>query len=182
MGMSAGGDSPRAVPYINVTPLIDVLLVLLIIFMVVTPLKPKRFKTLIPEPPENTPQNATAASQGIIRVDIFYDKVDKSCKLQLFRNVDGQMMAQEMDKVMAPENDKAFGYAKLDPKKLGATLVEEFKNRDIKGPYKPDSTVPEKTVFIKAPKNMQYGAVVKIIDALKGAGADPVGLQVDVLD
>ena len=48
MGMSAGGGGSKAVPYINVTPLIDVLLVLLIIFMVVTPLKPKRFKTLIP--------------------------------------------------------------------------------------------------------------------------------------
>src|SRR6266705_4514423 len=46
MGMSGGGN--RAVPYINVTPLIDVLLVMLIIFMVVTPLKPSRFKADIP--------------------------------------------------------------------------------------------------------------------------------------
>ncbi len=35
--MAMGGGGNRAVPYINVTPLIDVLLVLLIIFMVVTP-------------------------------------------------------------------------------------------------------------------------------------------------
>src|SRR5262245_7734822 len=51
MGMSAGGggkEGQHAVPYINVTPLIDVLLVLLIIFMVVTPLKPSRFKADIP--------------------------------------------------------------------------------------------------------------------------------------
>src|SRR6185295_2534510 len=41
-------SSSTAVPYINVTPLIDVLLVLLIIFMVVTPLKPSRFKADIP--------------------------------------------------------------------------------------------------------------------------------------
>src|SRR5438045_5440058 len=40
-------------PGINVTPLIDILLVLLIIFMVITPLKPARFKALIPQPPED---------------------------------------------------------------------------------------------------------------------------------
>src|SRR3982751_4436982 len=45
-GSSKGGST--AVPYINVTPLIDVFLVLLIIFMVVTPLKPSRFKADIP--------------------------------------------------------------------------------------------------------------------------------------
>ena len=47
MAMSSGGSN-RAVPYINVTPLIDVLLVVIIIFMVVTPLKPSRFKADIP--------------------------------------------------------------------------------------------------------------------------------------
>ena len=36
-------------PNINVTPLIDVLLVLLIIFMVVSPIKPTDFKTKIPQ-------------------------------------------------------------------------------------------------------------------------------------
>src|SRR5687768_13705809 len=38
----------KAVPYINVTPLIDVLLVVIIIFMVITPLKPSRFQADIP--------------------------------------------------------------------------------------------------------------------------------------
>ena len=55
MSMSSG-SSNRAVPYINVTPLIDVLLVVIIIFMVVTPLKPSRFKADIPtqrDPNEN---------------------------------------------------------------------------------------------------------------------------------
>src|SRR5215471_3402835 len=55
--MAMGGGGNRAVPYINVTPLIDVLLVLLIIFMVVTPLKPSRFKADIPtqrDPNEDT--------------------------------------------------------------------------------------------------------------------------------
>ena len=48
MGASPKKGSTTAEPYINVTPLIDVLLVLLIIFMVVTPLKPSRFKADIP--------------------------------------------------------------------------------------------------------------------------------------
>ena len=47
MAMTAQGSN-RAVPYINVTPLIDVLLVMLIIFMVITPLKPSRFMADIP--------------------------------------------------------------------------------------------------------------------------------------
>src|SRR6201988_2186033 len=49
MGMGSSSKSEtKAVPYINVTPLIDVLLVLLIIFMVITPLKPSRFQADIP--------------------------------------------------------------------------------------------------------------------------------------
>jgi len=39
-------------PNINVTPLIDILLVLLIVFMVVTPLKPASFKTRVPSGPD----------------------------------------------------------------------------------------------------------------------------------
>jgi biopolymer transport protein ExbD len=39
----------------------------------------------------------------------------------------------------------------------------------------------EKTVFVKAPRATKYGEVVKVIDAIKGAGANPVGLQVDDL-
>jgi len=53
--MSSGGGS-GAVPRINVTPLIDVLLVLLIIFMVITPLKPHKFEAKIPAEPKDQPQ------------------------------------------------------------------------------------------------------------------------------
>jgi len=39
----------------------------------------------------------------------------------------------------------------------------------------------DKTAFIKAPRNMSYGDVVKVIDIAKSAGAQPIGLQVDRL-
>lgn len=55
---------------INVTPLIDVLLVLLIIFMVITPLKPSRLESKIPERPQpNQPPVASFASVIILSVD-----------------------------------------------------------------------------------------------------------------
>ncbi len=56
MGMSSGGKKTGAKPDINITPLIDVLLVMIIIFMVIKHKDPHQFESKVPEKPkQDTP-------------------------------------------------------------------------------------------------------------------------------
>jgi biopolymer transport protein ExbD len=163
--MSMGAGSTKAEPYINVTPLIDVLLVLLIIFMVITPLKPSRFKADIP-------------TQRDPNEDL---SLLKPNPLTLVVSIGNDLQLKLNQESMGSVNDTAM---------LSQKLVQVFQQRKEQRAYKPGmetrTDVPEqerieKTVFIKAPRGLRYEEVVKVIDAIKGAGANPVGLQVDDL-
>jgi biopolymer transport protein ExbD len=139
-------------PNINVTPLIDVLLVLLIIFMVISPTQKSSFKANIPPAAEtNLPPHPNAL---IVTVDADYSlKLNQSAALGTVENPD-----QFIEK-----------------------LRETFRLRQTEGVFRPGTNEIEKTVFIKAPKNISYGSVAKAVDAVKLAGAEPIGLQIEGL-
>ena len=83
----AVGKKGGAIADMNVTPLIDVLLVLIIIFMVITPLTPNGLDALVPQPNPNAKPNEEIISHTIVvsvpadapltrRVKINQDEVD----------------------------------------------------------------------------------------------------------
>jgi len=157
MSMSNPGGDQGAVPHINVTPLIDVLLVLLIIFMVITPLKPHRFEAKVPAEPKD--QQQVDVKPNPLTLVVAIDKATKKVTL----------------------NNQEAGDVS-DASTLTAKLDEIFKAREQNGVFREGTNEIEKTIFIKSSPSVKYGEVVRVIDAAKSAGASPIGLQVDSLE
>jgi biopolymer transport protein ExbD len=126
-------------PVINVTPLIDVLLVLLIIFMVISPVTLRRFETKIPE--KAPPNNGESLLSLVVTL-----------------NRDGGYQLNSQPAATLSELDALLHQA-LDGRPEGM-----------------------KAVFIKAPRTLHYGDVVKVIDVMKATGSTPIGMQVENLN
>jgi biopolymer transport protein ExbD len=151
-------------PHINVTPLIDVLLVLLIIFMVVTPLKPSTFKARVPSQSEI--DGPVAAHPDTLVVSI---GLDSSLKLN----------AEAMLGTVADTTPLT--------KRLTDIFIQRVANGNVSQSFADDPNRPandriERTVFIKAPSHIDYGSVARVVDAVKLAGAYPISLQIDDLE
>ena len=151
-------------PNINVTPLIDVLLVLLIIFMVVAPKKATDFKTKIPQEAKQNENVEPHPNTLVVAIG-----ADSSLRL----------------------NDEANLGTIAEPDRLIEKLRSIFQQRTENRVYdetlllKTDVAESEKIlkiVFIKAPRAASYGNVVKVIDAVKMSGANPISLQIDDLN
>jgi biopolymer transport protein ExbD len=139
MGMGGGGGRGEVSSEINVTPMADVMLVLLIIFMVVTPMLQKG-------------------------VSVDMAKTNNPSEMKEADKEDSVLVAVARDGKYYLNQDR------ISIDDLTTKVTAEVENRI------------DKTIYVKGDYRAKYGDVVKVVDSLRAAGVDKIGLLTEKLD
>jgi biopolymer transport protein ExbD/biopolymer transport protein TolR len=134
MSMSAEGTGGSgAIADINVTPMVDIMLVLLVIFMVVTPML----------------QKGVSVDLAITRNPREMRDADKDDATVVAITRDGKIF---------------LGATRLEKVDLGPKIKDELADK------------LDKTVYVKSDRRAKYGDVVDVVDTVRTAGVDTLGL------
>jgi len=136
MALSKRNEGAKISSDINVTPMVDVMLVLLIIFMVVTPMLQKGVSLDMAK--VNNPEQMPDA--------------DKEDALLVSVTRDGHVF---------------FGTDEISIDNLTTKVKDRIANR------------PDKRVYVKADMRAHFGNVVQVVDGVRSAGVDDLGLLTD---
>ena len=139
MSMGGGGDKGNVVSDINVTPMADVMLVMLIIFMVITPMLQKGVSVEMAK--TNNPIDMGEADQ------------DDAILVAVTR--DGKFF---------------LGKERTTLEELPALVLDLVSER------------LDKTIYVKSDFRAKYGDVVAVVDTVRAAGVDRIGLLTERLD
>ena len=136
MALAKRNEGAKVSSEINVTPMVDVMLVLLIIFMVVTPMLQKGISVDMAQ--VNNPEQMPDA--------------DKEDALLVSITRDGKVY---------------FGSEQMAVDNLTGKVKDRLANK------------PDKRVYVKADMRARFGGVVQVVDSVRAAGVDDLGLLTD---
>jgi len=136
MALAKRNEGAKVSSDINVTPMVDVMLVLLIIFMVVTPMLQKGISVDMAK--VNNPEQMPDA--------------DKEDALLVSITRDGMVY---------------LGSDRIDVDTLTNKVKDRLANK------------PDKRVYVKADMRTRFGGVVSVVDSVRAAGVDDLGLLTD---
>lgn len=141
--MAIASRKMRTVADINVTPMVDVMLVLLIIFMVITPMLQKGFSVELAKS-RNPAKMPDAEKEDAILIAVTRD---------------GRIFMQ-----------LPAGVDQVKPEDLTSRVKDMLANR------------VDKTVYVKSDARAKYKDVVDVVDNIRSAGVDQLGLLTDKLE